>query len=653
MLNKTIYSVLFMLFTWSGLKAQQAFEVVILSDAAEQENHLFESAIITEITALLGSKYELSFTEVYMNGDISKIKQEIANVFAQNQAEVLIATGITSSQLLANQPTFPIPSMASIQINNNKVTGVKSSGISNFTYLNSPFNIKSGIEKLQEICRAKKLAILTDPNLLAIGRSREKQYAEVETEIEWLALETDLSSTVAQISTDVEGVYVLSSLANYTTDEIALFFEEINARELPSFSLLDDPLLTLGAYASFAASDNLKKIPRRIALNVEQIAEGKDPKDFSVEMETFTQQLVVNMETVNKIGTYPDWNILDNAILININRPSTERTLNLKAAIAEGIQNNLGYQIEAKQTEISANGVGLARSSYLPQLDVETTGFFLDENTVNSSFGTRGYFNWTAGASFSQLILSEPALANIAIQKLLLESQQQVQNQSELDVILEVAQRYFNYRQVLSVADLQNENIKAVNQNLTIASDKEKVGYSGASDVYRWQTELNLAKTDLYNTNAQLKAANYQLNETLNRPIGEVFVIENTEDINQLVEGLDDLFIDLIQNQTTLNQFADFMVNEAFNNLPELKQVELAIAAQERQLKSNNRAFYLPTVAFVADYDYPIATVNPGESLPIPDLEINNEPTWNAAFSVSIPIFAGGSRKYQQAQTKV
>lgn len=361
MLNKTIYSVLFMLFTWSGLKAQRAFEVVILSDAAEQENHFFESAIKTEITALLGSQYELGFTAIYTNGDLSKIKQAIADVFAQNQADVLIATGITSSQLLANQSAFPVPSMASIQINNNTITDAKSSGIPNFTYLNSPFNIKYGIAKLQEICRCKKIAILTDPSLLAIGRSREKQYAEVETKIEWLALETDLSSTVAQISADVEGVYILSSLANYTTDEIALFFEEINERKLPSFTLLDDPLLALGAYASFAASDNLKKIPRRIALNVEQIAEGRNPKDFSVEIQTFTQQLVVNMETVNKVGKYPNWNTLDNAILTNINRPNTERTLNLKAAIAEGIQNNLGYQIEAKQTEISANGVGLAK----------------------------------------------------------------------------------------------------------------------------------------------------------------------------------------------------------------------------------------------------------------------------------------------------
>ena len=39
--------------------------------------------------------------------------------------------------------------------------------------------------------------------------------------------------------------------------------------------------------------------------------------------------------------------------------------------------------------------------------------------------------------------------------------------------------------------------------------------------------------------------------------------------------------------------------------------------------------------------------------MPIPDLEINNEPTWSAAFSVSIQLFAGGSRKYQQEQTKV
>ncbi|MCR9290296.1 MAG: TolC family protein [Bacteroidetes bacterium] len=657
MIKRTIYSTIISLFSLCGINAQNVFEVAIVSDAAKNESHFFEEAIKSEITALLASQHQLNFTEIYTSGDIKNISDEIAKIYAQNQVDVLIGAGIVSSKILANQNSFSIPTIASVQLLKNVDDKEASdnfvSGISNYTFINSPFNIKEGINTLKEICGCDNLVVLTNDNLSSIGLSGEEIYFETDTHIKWLNFKSDLKSTVANISDDVDGVYILSPLSSYTSNEIEEFFEQLNERKLPSFTLLDSPMLEQGAYASFVASDNIKKIPRRIARNVEQIAEGENPKDFPVNIETFTNQLVVNMETVNKIGLYPKWTLLDNALLININKPNTTQVLNLKSAIAEGLQNNLGYQIQTKETQISAKDVSLAKSNYLPQLEMESTGFFLDENSVNSSFGSRGDFNWTAGASFSQLILSEPVLANIAIQKLLFESQQQAQNESELDVILEVAQRYFNYMQVLSIAELQNDNIKAVNQNLTIATNKEKVGYSGASDVYRWQTELDLAKTDLYETNAQLKAAGYQLNETLNRPIGEVFTIEESENINQLIEELDDFFVNLIQDQTTLNQLSGFMVNEALQNLPEIQQIELAIAAQERSLKSNKRSFYLPTIAFGAGLDYTIETVNPGEPPPIPDFEVNNDPTWNAAFTASIPLFAGGSRKYEKEKTEV
>lgn len=637
--------------------AQQTFKVAIVSDAAEQGGHFFERAIKAEISALLSAQYDLSFTEVYTNGDINAINQEIAGIYNKKQVDVLVGVGVFSSKIIADQSTFPIPSIATIQLINEDSTDTllpnRVSGIPDFTYINSPFNVVEGINALKEICRCTKLAVLTHPNLSAIELSNEDIYSVTDTEIAWIGLEPDLSGTISKIPDDVEGVYVLSPLTNYSSEEIKVFFDGLIQRELPSFSLLDVPTLEQGAYAAFAVSDNLNKIPRRIAINIEKITEGKNPKDFPVDIESFTDQLVVNMETANKIGKYPNWTLLDDALLVNINKPNTTRVLSLKAAIAEGIQNNLGYQIETKQTQISANDVSLAKSNYLPQLDIESTGFFVDSNTVNSSFGILGSFNWTAGASFSQLILSEPALANIAIQKLLFESQQKTQQQSELDVILEVAQRYFGYMQVLAVSELQNNNIKAVNQNLAIAKNKEKVGYSGASDVYRWQTELDLAKTDLYATNAQLKAAGYQLNETLNRPIDEVFAIESSESIGQFIEELDQIFISLIQDQLSFKKFADFMVNEAQQNLPEIQQIQLAIAAQERLLKSNKRSFYLPTVGFGATYDYPIATVNPGDPLPIPGVEINNNPTWNAAFKVSMPLFAGGSRKFEKQKTEV
>lgn len=637
--------------------AQQTFKVAIVSDAAEQEDHFFERAIKAEISALLSAQYNLSFTEVYTDGDLNAINQEIANIYAQKQVDALVGVGVFSSKVIANQSTFPIPSIATIQLVNEDSTDLSLpnavSGIPNFTYINSPFNVAEGINVLKEICRCTKLAVLIHSTLSAFGVDDEDIYSDRNTEIEWISLEPDLSSTLSEIPEDVEGVYVLSPLTNYSSEAIKMFFDELIQRKLPSFSLLDSPMLEQGAYAAFAVSDNLNKIPRRIAINMVKIAEGENPKDFPVNIESFTNQLVVNMETVNKIGKYPNWTLLDNALLVNINKPNTTRVLSLKAAIAEGLQNNLGYQIETKQTQISAVDVSLAKSNYLPQLDIESTGFFLDSNTVNSSFGTLGSFNWTAGASFSQVILSEPALANIAIQKLLFESQQKAQRQSELDVILEVAQRYFNYMQVLAVAELQNNNIMAVSQNLVIAENKAEVGYSGASDVYRWQTELDLAKTDLYATNAQLKAAGYQLNETLNRPIDEEFAIGSSENINQFLEELDQIFVSLIQDQASFDQLADFMVNEARQNLPEIQQIQLAIDAQERLLKSNKRSFYLPTIAFGASYDYPIETVNPGDPLPIPGIEINNNPTWNAAFNVSIPLFAGGSRKFEMQRTEV
>jgi outer membrane protein len=55
----------------------------------------------------------------------------------------------------------------------------------------------------------------------------------------------------------------------------------------------------------------------------------------------------------------------------------------------------------------------------------------------------------------------------------------------------------------------------------------------------------------------------------------------------------------LITNPGDVEVFADFLVQEAFRNSPELQQVNLAQAAQERSLLSQQRAFYLPTVAFL------------------------------------------------------
>jgi outer membrane protein len=455
------------------------------------------------------------------------------------------------------------------------------------------------------------------------------------------------------IGDDFDAVYILSPAPAYNKSQWTFFYEGLMEKKIPSMSLMDYPLLDYGAYSAFSSNENLQKIPRKIALNVSRIAEGKDPKDFSVRLENYTRQLIINMEAVNKTGIYPKWYVLDNAALINIKYIDDGRTLNLKTAIAESLENNLELQMAQKDPLIYEQEQNLAVSNYLPQIEVTSTGLVLDKNTVESSFGTKGEFNWSAALSFSQLVLSEPALANITIQELLKESKEKYEEQSELDVVLDVVTAYFTYRQVLSLVELQNENIKVKQENLKIAIDKEKVGYSGESDVYRWETELALAKTDLNTAMTQLKSARFQLNQILNRPIDEEFTTQD-ETSGYLSHIFERQFISLIDNPGTVQILADFLVAEAFKKLPEIQQIELTLQAQERMLKSLSRAYYIPTIAVAANYDYPLSTVNPGEPLAIPGVEPTTiEPTWNVAVVASFPVFTGLSKKYQKQKSEV
>jgi outer membrane protein TolC len=642
--------------TSSYLSAQQEFNVTIIYDRHQEDTLWLQKAIKSEIESLLSTKYKLVFTERFTDGNVNTARETIEDVYSQNKADVLVAAGIFSSQILSARKDFPIPTIAAVNIDNSLLKKQDSlgitSGIPNFTYIQSPFDIGEDIALLSQITSTEKIVLLVNPifqNYDVHVLKETDPFKNIDFDL--ITIENDPQQTLDAISDDVDAVYVLSPLNNYTQAQAEFLFQGIAMKKIPSLTLLDYPMLNYGAYAAFSSNDNLRLI-RRIALNVSKIADGKDPKDFPIEMETLNRQLIINMETVNQTGVYPSWIVLDNAILMNVAKASA-RNLSLKSAIAEGLENNLGYLVAQKQSQIARNELNEAKANYLPQLEASSTGLFLDQNTVNNSFGTKGEFNLSAGASMSQLILSEPALANIAIQKLLQESQHIAEKQSELDVVLDVVTAFFNYLQVQSLVDLNNENIKVKQQNLTIAINKENVGYSGESDVYRWETELAFARADFNEAVAQLKTVQFQLNQTLNRPINEDFKLEQAENNDILSELFDYRFVSNIENPGSFKVFADFIVEKALKNLPEYQQMELALLAQERLLKSNSRTLFTPTIALGANYDYPISTVNPGEPLPIPGVDFSIEPTWNAAIVASIPIFNGGSRKNQIQKAKI
>lgn len=649
---KTHYLIIILFFFSSGVLAQNLRRITLFTEARSAESSYLEQSIKDEITALLSPKYKLDFkTMLLETGDYDR---QIERVYTMNSADVVVGIGMLACNQLAKRTEFTIPTIAGIIFDNElqqiPITREGTSGISNFTYLKTPFDLQRDFNTLRKIVPFQKLAIIGLPRLINEILDMEAFFSKhIEEEFVYIDAQENVSKTLEMIPEDAEAAYVFPLFGLYDQNQIKLLLDHLAKKNIPVFAFLDLDFLRLGAYAAYESESNLKKIPRLIAISVSKMIEGQQAANLPVETVSYSENLLINMKTVRKIGIFPNWDIMAKATLINMNEVETDRVISLKSAIAETLEHNLDLKITTQETRIVEKEVRLAKSQYGPQVAASTSGVLLDKNTVNNAFGTKGRFNWSAGTSVSQLVLSEPALANIAIQKMLLERQIQNEKQVELDIILDVSQAFLSLLQAREFVKLQNDNVAVTKRNYDIAIAKEKVGYSGISDVYRWQSQLAINNIDLNNAQVQFEQAGFRLNQILNRPISEKFQVEDVEFGDSILFVTDARFFNLIDNPGDIELFANFLVAESFRNLPEIKQIESALSVQRRSLLSLKRSYYTPTVALSGQYDYTLNKI----AIPEGIMEAESKPSWNAAIVVQLPIFQGRSRKYQQEQTKL
>ncbi|MEO1436481.1 MAG: TolC family protein, partial [Bacteroidota bacterium] len=628
------------------------------SDIRESNIQWFQDEVRTEIEAILSARFDLKIKEIKADGKRNDLAARIQEAYADPNVDIVIGTGFEMCTMMAGLESYPIPTILSIVIDTD-IQGIQQDpdgtcATPNLTFIQSPFDIENDLESLYEIKPYKKLTIVAAQ---AIGYSNFNFDAFIgsrlpadDIELSFAFTDATADEALANIPDDSEAVFLLPMVDRLSNEELFRLIEGINDRKLTSFSLLSTPMLEYGVYAAFDTDSNIERIPRRIALTTMKIAEGQAPEDLPVAMDAFTRDLIINMKTAREVEHYPNWDLMAESVLINVATPTDDaRSLSFRTAIAEGLVNNLDIKIAEKETAISEKNISIARSNYLPQADASGSVTFLDDNTIQQSFGTRARWNVDANISASQLLVSEPALANIAIQKYLLESQQAVLRQNELDVVQTVANAYLDILQATALVDLRNQNVNVTRTNYNIAQNKEQVGYSGTNDVYRFESELALDNVDLNTAQATLASAKFNLNQVLNRPIKEDFELEDVSTADSALQLLDTRVFNFIDDPGQLDEYSDFIVEEAFRNLPELKQIEAAISAEQRNLQSQNRAFYLPTVALQGSYDVPIGR----HGFPDNVTPFGRFNTYSVAGAVQIPIFQGNSRRLQQQQTKI
>jgi outer membrane protein TolC len=487
-------------------------------------------------------------------------------------------------------------------------------------------------------------------------RARQEAQA-LNAQMEFVPVTASSAAALQALPADADAVYI-SPLLQLPAREFDLLVAGVNQRRLPSFSYLGRAEVEKGVMASYAPTDDLTRRARRIASNMQRILRGEEAGSIPVDFSS-ASQLIINMATARAIGFYPNWKTLTEAELLNQEEMKTDRTLSLATSVKEAVRVNLELLAANKEVESGKQEVNKARANLLPQVEAAATGVLIKQETAEASFGQQAERQLDGSLTFSQLLYSEPARANFAIQKHLQAAREDERQGVELDIALQAATAYLNVLRAQALSRIQRGNLKLTMSNLELARLRESVGASGRSDVYRWESEAATSRKNVIDANAQTEVAKIEMNRVLNRPLEESFTIEETAvDDPVLITGEKRLFT-YFANPQTFGVFRDFMVQEGLSAAPELQQLDAAIAAQRRVKTAASRAFWIPTVALQASLNNVFSRSGAGsEALQLPPSIPLTFPSakdlnWNVGLQISLPLFTGMSRVAEEEQARV
>jgi len=639
---------------------KKAVTIGIVHDGLAISLDTFLENLNNELLTLLGSKYNVQIpADKILDADWSAKNASVCynRLNQDSQVDIILGFGVLSSSVIAQEKTFPKPVIV-LGIINPEIYHIasvsqSSSGISNFSYILINQSVERDIDTFFRIYPYKNIGIVFFDEILKMNSFYSDTFKAImeknDTKYTALPIKQNIDDILNNLK-DVDAVY-LGHLGKFEGEEKVRLIEELTARGIPTFgfSVRD---ARQGAFAAITPEENMPKIFRRIALDIEAVLDGENLANLPVHL-SFEEKLTINMETARRLKFSPDFPVLSQAELLYEFDDKTARLIDLNQVMQEAVQANLDLKIQELAVKSDEKEVSLAKSKYLPTFTLSANGVRIDEKRAEKSFGTQAEQTISGTASLQQIIFSEQALGNIAIQKHLLTASEQSREQIKLDIMLEAGEAYFNILVAQTFVDLRKENLDRIKKNLEISKQREMVGYSSRSDVYRWESQLATETKNLFEAKNTLRLAKIQVNKILHNPLDENFNVKN-EFAGTGQFNINENFKNNVKNQQSMQVLTEFLIEEAKQKSTEIRQIDASIAALERASKSIRRQRFIPVLALGAEVDYFFSRSGAGSNaIGLYGQPVETEDTqWYVGLSANLPLFKGGEIKHQFQQNE-
>jgi len=624
--------------------AQQKFDVAVINDGPDDRLIDRTRVYVGELLTLTKPEFDVRIHPFSGDWSRSGIEAAINEAYKDPDIDMLLVTGFIANQIGSMRPDFPKPTFLPVLLDQGLLASPptnRKSGIKNLNYLTVYADFGHDIDALGKVVSFRSLTLLMDDELAATIPTLQQealdssQHREIRLKI--VTHDGVHHGLMDLVPPDTDAIFV-AALPRMPADDFDSLIHAINAAGIPSYSFVGVDDVERGLLMTSSESRDINRQARMNALNMQAVMLGERAEDQPVSSQS-KQQYTINMETARLLAVSPSFNVLNSAVLLHERATATGQLFGLIEIAEEAVAQNQDLLAQNFATLAGFEETGIARSRLLPQLGLSANYDVRDVSPLVEA----GLFaeERTDGAlSLQQLIYSDPAAANLTIQKQLQLAREASLHETRLNIIRAATAAYYTVLNTRSQLGVQENNLVVTRRNLHLAQTRVDLGSSSMADVYRWQAEEARAQVLVLNARAALNLSWNRLNRLLHKPqverialgkasFDEPFVITRVE------------FDSLVKSPADYAKFTDFFVSRGLSQAPELAQVDAQLSAKRREWRSEKRSFWLPDFSLSGRYINNFSQSGAGVGIPSGE----GLDDWTVGVQATLPLFTGGERR--------
>lgn len=647
-----ILLLVFAMWTPDGLSASKPpiVRIGIVHDGPTGRLPDIKGMVTEEILRITEREFDVRFPArmtVHGNWKIADIKMAVDTLLVDPKVDLVITLGNLATNYVCHRGKLPKPVVAAVVVDaklQNLPLKDGASGVKNLSYIDPFISFRRDIRVFREMVPFHSLVVLLHKEALESIPWLEKKFRRIAQEytidIHIVPVEFSADQALAAFPSDTDAVY-LFPLSQLAPGKFRKLLYGLILRKLPSFSLLGGEDVEAGVLASASPVSEIPRLTRRIALNVHRILLGEKASTLRVAF-PIGEKLTINMATGRAIGFYPSWSALTEAELLNEQVERVERRLSLESAVREAIAANLDLAAQNRNVAAGEQVVKEARSTLLPQIDLDAQGSLIDDDRAESSRGLTPERSFTGSVTATQLLYDEDSWSNYSVEKRLQVSREEQRDTVQLDIIRNAAVAYLDVLRTKTLERVEKDNLRLTRANLERALVRVSIGIANRSEEFRWRSEIARNRASVLFAQARTRRAENRLNRLLNRPLEEQFATIEADLRDPLLIVSDPRLFPYVDNPRNYRIYRDFVVEEGLIVAPELLGFDAAIGAQERILVNAKRAFWLPSFAAQGTVSEVLAEGGEGKrSNSASDLD---DTDWSVGVFATFPLVEGGGK---------